>query len=176
MEQWSAQEVTVDDPPGYMSLEWMKGVLEKLGEEGGGDHQCLGRRMRTFESVEAEGRQFGRDVQGRLFGKPRVEGQEVPTRVLFDRRDDVMAMVKKKSGRSAGGVSVSGAEENKATADPQMTSTPPPPPPPPPLLPTTADSASSSTGKGKQKEEEKAAAGTAESNPDKSTAAVAEAE
>lgn len=161
MEQWSAQDVVaVEDPPEYnMSMEWVKGVMEKLGEEEeegrGGGRQCLGRRMGSFESVEAEGRQFGRDVRGRLFGVPRAEGQEVPTRVLFDNRD-VMPVVKKKSGNA-----VVSSAENEA-ADLQTTSTPP--------LPTTTADSASYEEKGKQDEEEEAA-GTAESNSEDPTAA-----
>ena len=55
--------------------------------------KCLGRRMGTFESVEAEGRQFAGAVQaaweGEGVGRGREEGAEVPTRVLFDRRSGV---------------------------------------------------------------------------------------
>ena len=84
------------------TVEWMRAVLAKLdddntrGSAGGDDDddddddddeevcrgKCLGRRMECFESVEAE----GREMWGRYVGVSRAEGQEVPTRVLFDYR------------------------------------------------------------------------------------------
>ena len=57
---------------------------------------CLGARMGCFESVEAEGRQFGQGVLRGVYGAK--EGEKVPTRVLFDWR---------------GGVGVGGEEEGE---------------------------------------------------------------
>ena len=177
MAQWSssaqdddAVAVVSEEPPGYnnKSLEWVKGVMEKLGEEegggagGGGGGQCLGRRMGTFESVEAEGRQFGREVRGRLlFGVPRVEGQEVPTRVLFDNRDVMPVLVVKKKKKKKEEEKKSGSAENEvAELQLQTTSTSPVPPT------TTANSASDEE-KGKQKESTAEIPETEpESNPD----------
>ena len=174
MAQWSssAQDdvvvaVVSEEPPGYnKSLEWVKAVMEKLGEEGGGGGgggggQCLGRRMGTFESVEAEGRQFGREVRGRLlFGVPRVEGQEVPTRVLFDNRDVMPVLVVKKKKKKEEEEKSESAEKEVAELLLRTTLTSPVPPT------TTADSASDEE-KGKQKESRAEIPETEpESNPD----------
>ncbi len=68
-----------------------------------GREKCLGRRMASFESVEAEGRQFARELLEKGGAAEREEGQEVPTRVLFEwRRPPVVG---------AGGESGSGGEE-----------------------------------------------------------------
>ena len=97
------------------SLGWMKGVLAEFDKEddtrgaGGGDDEVegcwrngLGRRMECFESVEAE----GREMWGRYVGVAKEEGQEVPTRVLFDRRVPTaatMTAAKGARGESGGG-------------------------------------------------------------------------
>lgn len=101
---WSSKDVMVKKAPGPMSLEWVLGVLGKLeqeGSDGEGECECLGRRMGTFESVEAEGRQFGRAVRREFFGVARKEGEEVPTRVLFDRSMPA-AVAGKSRGASSG--------------------------------------------------------------------------
>ncbi len=68
-----------------------------------GRGKCLGRRMASFESVEAEGRQFARELLEKGGAAEREEGQEVPTRVLFEwRRPPVVGV---------GGESGSGGEE-----------------------------------------------------------------
>ena len=84
-----------------MSLNWLIGILDKLdivdreadetksGKAGG---RCLGLRMKSFESVEQEGRQYinrVKEVVGRMgdvrTAMPRLPGQSVPTSTLFDR-------------------------------------------------------------------------------------------
>ena len=100
------------------SVEWIKSVLaeidgddDKQGARGGkdDDESCrgkgLGRRMECFESLEAE----GREMWGRYVGVAREEGQEVPTRVLFDRRVPAAAAVAAVTG--AGGESGGGSVE-----------------------------------------------------------------
>lgn len=142
------------NPTGYKSVTWVKGVLEKLQKmhekgdedeeegEGGSDvgskgrrKHCLGRRMGSFESVEAEGRQFFKAVTAsssssssssadggsehgdgdgdgdgdvRSSGVPSsVEAMGVPTRVLFDRWGPWAVG----AGKQSGGVEAGGKEK-----------------------------------------------------------------
>lgn len=137
------------NPTGYKSVTWVRGVLEKLQkmhekgdedeEEGGSDFgskgsrkHCLGRRMGSFESVEAEGRQFFKAVTAssssssssadggsehgdgdgngdvRSSGVPSsVEAMGVPTRVLFGRWGPWAVG----AGKQSGGVEAGGEEK-----------------------------------------------------------------
>ena len=44
------ERITMREQVEWMSVKWVKDVLKSLDEEEG----CLGRRMRSFESVEAK--------------------------------------------------------------------------------------------------------------------------
>lgn len=111
-------------PPGDEqdgSLEWMKDVLAGLDVEderkgAGSDDDgeggcCLGRRMGCFESVEAE----EWEMWGRYSWIARREGQEAPTRVLFDWRRPTVAAVaaEEAGGESGGGSGEEGGAVNK---------------------------------------------------------------
>lgn len=112
MGESSKSDVAVEGPPGNTSLEWVKAVLTKLDQkEEEEEGKCLGGRMGSFESVEAEGRQFGRAVRKRLDGTPRADGVEVPTRVLFDYRRRVEGVVGKSAGE--GGLEGKEGEEGR---------------------------------------------------------------
>lgn len=138
---------------GYKSVTGVMGVLEKLQklhekgdenqeeeEEGGGsgvggkgsEKKCLGRRMGSFGSVEAEGRQFFKAVTtasssssadggsehgegdgdvGTIGVPSSVEAVGVPTRVLFDRWGPWAVGAGKESGSGeAAGIEGGGSE------------------------------------------------------------------